>query len=144
VRSERAFGSIQGRHPQELRLAGICSYADANTYLQTTFVPDFNRRFTVTQADPESAFTLLAGIDLELLLSVQQARIVRNDNTVVFGKIDLQLPGTKDRIHFARCPVIVHQLLNGTFAISHQGRLVARFGKDGQLLRKGGHDSRAA
>ena len=143
-RSERAFGTIQGRLPQELRLAGIRSYADANTYLRTTFVPDFNRRFTVTPTDPESAFTPLAGIDLELLLSVQNERIVRNDNTVVFGKLELQLPRTKDRIHFARCPVIVHQLLNGAFAISHQGRLVARFGKDGQLLRKGAHDSKAA
>lgn len=101
-RSERALGTIQGRLPQELRLDGI-------------------RRFTVTPADPESASTPLAGIDLEL-----------------------QLPRSKGRIHFARCPVIVHQSLNGSFAISNQGRLVARFGKDGQPLRKGGHDSKAA
>ena len=72
-RSERAFGTIQGRLPQELRLAGINAYADANSYLGTTFVPDFNRRFTVAPAEPESAFTPLAGIDLELLLSVQQS-----------------------------------------------------------------------
>ena len=108
------------------------------------FIKDFNRRFTVTPTEPDSAFTQLTGIDLNLLLTVQHERIVRNDNTVVFGKLELQLPRTKDRIHFARCPVIVHQLLNGAFAISHQGRLVARFGKDGQLLRKGAHDSKAA
>jgi hypothetical protein len=47
-RSERAFGTIQGRLPQELRVAGIRTYAAANDYLEATFVPDFNRRFSVT------------------------------------------------------------------------------------------------
>ena len=51
-RSERAFGTLQGRLPQELRVAGITDYAAANTYLQTVFVPDFNRRFTVPPAQP--------------------------------------------------------------------------------------------
>jgi hypothetical protein len=143
-RSERAFGTIQGRLPQELRLAGIRSYQDANTYLVTTFVPDFNRRFTVTPAEAESAFTPLAGVDLELLLTLQHDRVVRNDNTVAFEKLELQLPRTPDRIHFARCPVVVHQLLNGTLAVSFHGRLVARFGQDGQLLTKGSTDSQAA
>jgi len=143
-RSERAFKTIQGRLPQELRAAAVHTYPDANTYLRTTFVPDFNRRFTVTPADLESAFTPLAGIDLELLLTVQRERVVRNDNTVVFGKLELQLPRMADRIHFARCPVVVHQMLNGTLAVSFQGRLLARFGRDGQLLRKGGSETKAA
>ncbi len=143
-RSERAFGTIQGRLPQELRVAGIRSYVDANAYLRNTFVPDFNRRFTVTPADPESAFTPLAGIDLELLLSIQHERIVRNDNTVVVGKLELQLPRSRDRIHFARCPVVVHELLNGTKAVSHQGRLVARFTADGHPMKKGGQTRTAA
>jgi hypothetical protein len=40
-RSERAFGTIQGRLPQELRAAGITDYAAANPYLETVFIPDF-------------------------------------------------------------------------------------------------------
>jgi transposase len=52
-RSERAFGTIQGRLPQELRHHGIIDYAAANRYLEQHFVADFNRRFTVkpTQAE---------------------------------------------------------------------------------------------
>jgi hypothetical protein len=133
-RSERAFGTIQGRLPQELRLAGIQSYPDANRYLDEVFVLDFNRRFTVTPFEPESAFTPLAGVDLDLLLTAQHDRVVRNDSTVVFGKLELQLPRTRDRAHFARCPVLVHELLDGNLGVSFQGKLIARFDRTGSLL----------
>jgi transposase len=46
-RSERAFGTLQGRLPQELRLHHITDYQRANRYLEERFVADFNRRFTV-------------------------------------------------------------------------------------------------
>jgi len=143
-RSERAFGTIQGRFPQELRLAGIRSYDHANRYLTAVFVPDFNRRFTVTPFEPESAFTPLAAVDLELLLTAQHERVVRNDSTVVFGKLELQLPRTKDRIDFARCPVIVHELLDGTLAVSFQAKLIARFDRTGALLPKQANPGKAA
>jgi transposase InsO family protein len=54
-RSERAFGTIQGRLPQELRVNQIADYAAANRYLEEVFIPDFNRRFTVKPAQQESA-----------------------------------------------------------------------------------------
>jgi len=132
-RSERAFGTIQGRLPQELRLAGIRSYGQANAYLEAKFIADFNRRFTVNPAQPESAFVRLVGVDLRLLLSTQHERVVRNDNTVQFGGLSLQLPRRRDRTHFARCPVLVHELANETLGISYQGRLLARFNQDGAL-----------
>jgi hypothetical protein len=72
-RCERAFGTIQGRLPQELRVEGIRSYEHANEYLDRQFVAEFNRKFTVTPAQAETAFTPLAGIDLKLLLSTQHA-----------------------------------------------------------------------
>jgi hypothetical protein len=67
-------------------------------------VPDFNHRFTVTPAQPESAFTPIGGIDLDLLLSAKHERVVRNDNTVTFKGLILQLPTTPARMHFVRCP----------------------------------------
>jgi hypothetical protein len=44
-RSERAFKTIQGRLPQELRVARIRDCEAANEYLERVFVPDFNKRF---------------------------------------------------------------------------------------------------
>jgi hypothetical protein len=141
-RSERAFGTIQGRLPQELRLAGIADYVEANQYLVETFGPDFNRRFTVTPSQRESAFVPVRGIDLGLLLSSQHERIVRNDSTVSFEKILLQLPSQKERRHYVRCPVRVHELLDGTLGVTHQDRLLARYTRHGTLLSRTVHSSR--
>lgn len=133
-RSERAFQTIQGRLPAELRAAGIRTYAAANGYLRTHFVPDFNRRFTVEPAQPGSAFVPLVGVDLELLLSAQHRRTVNNDSTVSFARRTLQLPRTAERAHYVRCEVTVHEFPEGTLGISYQGRLLARYDGDGQLL----------
>jgi transposase len=143
-RSERAFGTIQGRLPQELRHHGITDYGAANRYLEQQFVADFNRRFTVKPAQPESAFVKLAGIELELVLSSKHERIVRNDNTITFKNLILQLPTTRHRIHFVRCPVTVHQFANGTLGISYQGRLLARYDASGESLQPSPNKERAA
>jgi hypothetical protein len=133
-RSERTFQTFQGRLPQELRVAGITTYAAANAYLAARFVPDFNRRFAVPPAAPASAFVPLHGLELDLLLSIQHERTVGNDSTVSIDGLVLQLPPTPHRLHYVRCPVLVHELPEGTRAISYQGQLLARYSATGALL----------
>src|SRR5476649_1646840 len=55
-RSERSFGTWQGRLPQELRLAGITTVEDANRFLHEHYIAEFNRRFQVAAAQRGSAF----------------------------------------------------------------------------------------
>lgn len=143
-RSERAFGTLQGRLPPELRAAGLTDYAAANAYLDTTFVADFNRRFTVRPAQPESAFVPLVGLDLRLVLSAHHERVVANDSTVRFGPLSLQLPPTRDRLHYVRCPVLVHEFTDDSLGISYQGRLLARYTRQGTLLEAPAAKGRAA
>jgi hypothetical protein len=50
------FGTLQGRLPQELRLAGVTDMEAANRFLAETFLPEHNRRFR----DARSAF--VAGV----------------------------------------------------------------------------------
>jgi len=133
-RSERCFGTIQGRLPQELRLHQVSSYSAANRYLEETFIGDFNRRFTVRPRERGSAFTVLAGLDLELLVSAQHERIVQKDNTVAFERLFLQLPPSPERVHYARCPVLVHELVDGALAVSFQGKLIGRFDRQASPL----------
>ena len=133
-RSERAFETIQGRLPQELRVAAVRTYEQANAYLRTTFVPDFNRRFAVEPRQAASAFVPLVGVDLELLLSVHHTRTVQNDSTVLFARRALQLPRRAERQHYVRCEVTVHEFPTGTLGISYQGRLLARYDADGHLI----------
>lgn len=132
-RSERAFGTIQGRLPQELKAAGITDYEAANVYLEHRFVPDFNRRFTVATAESGSAFVPLGGIHLDLLLSVQHQRVVQNDSTVALDGLRLQLPRTRTRAHYVRCPVLVHKFPNADLGVSYQGELLARYDWRGRL-----------
>lgn len=133
-RGERAFGTIQDRLPKELRLECIRDFDAANRYLQDTYIPDFNRRFTVPPLQRETAFVRLKNTDLELLLSSQHERTVRNDNTVTFNRLILQLPQTSHRLHFVRCTVLIHEFPNGTLGVSFQSRLLARFSSQGDLL----------
>ena len=134
-RSERAFGTLQGRLPQELRVARAKSYAEANIYLERTFIPDFNRRFTVQPTQSETAFVKLTGVDLDLVLSEQHERVVAQDSTVSFDGMKLQLPPTRDRAHYVRCPVVVHRLADRSLAVTYLGRLLARFSAQGELLK---------
>lgn len=133
-RSERAFGTIQGRLPQELRAAGISTYGPAQKYLTEVFVRDFNKRFSVAPTQRESAFTKVPSTDLLLLLSAQEERVVRKDNTVVLDGLVLQLEPTRERRHFIRCPVTVHRFFDGTLGISYQGQLLQSFDRDGYTI----------
>lgn len=132
-RSERAFGTIQGRLPQELRQAGITDYEAANRYLQEVFVPDFNRRFTVEPAQTGSAFSALPNVNLPLLLSIHTDRTLNLDFTVRFKNRLLQLPPC-DIQPRRRRPVTVHNFLDGTLGVSYRGQLLATFDADGNPL----------
>jgi len=56
-RSERNFGTWQGRLPQELRLHGITSVEAANQFLRQSYIAEFNQRFQVKATQPGTAFT---------------------------------------------------------------------------------------
>ncbi len=131
-RSERAFRTIQGRLPQELRLAGITDYAAANAYLEKIFMPKFNENFTVEPAESDSAFTRLDGLAVDLPLSVQHERIVQPDNTVSFRGMTLQLRHSTTRIHYVRCPVTVHEFTDTSLGVTYTGHLLGLYDQDGQ------------
>ena len=77
-RSERMFGTLQKRLPQELRLAGIATMAEANRFLEELFWPAHNARFARPAADTGSAFVAFAGT-LEDILCAQEDRVVAGD-----------------------------------------------------------------
>ena len=76
-RSERMFGTLQKRLPQELRLRGITTMAAANRFLKEDYLARHNARFAVPAEAEGSAFVPFAGA-LEDILCVQQERTVSN------------------------------------------------------------------
>ena len=121
-RSERMFGTLQRRLPQELRLRGIKDMESANRFLQEVYLPEHNARFTKQAQSEGSAFTPLMGFALQEILCIQEERMVANDNTVQYkGKL-LQILEDASRCSFAKCKVRVHEYLDGTLAVFHGPR----------------------
>jgi transposase len=133
-RSERSFGTWQGRLPQELRLRGIATLDGANQFLRQEYIAEFNRKFRVAAAQPGSAFVPLRGQDLERIFSVQQERVVNRDNTVEIGNRVLQIEKIPWRDTLAGCRVLVYEHLDGTLSVGYGPHTVGRFNAQGTLL----------
>ena len=132
-RSERLFGTLQKRLPQELRLAGVADMAAANRFLKEVYLPLHNARFAVPAEAEGSAFVPFAGA-LDDILCVQEERTVSNDNTVRYKRRELQLPADRHRRHYVRAAVRVHEYPDGTLAVFHGPRCLARYRADGEPI----------
>ena len=133
-RSERNFGTWQGRLPQELRLAGCTTLAQANRFLREHYLTEFNRRFRVAAAQRGSAFVPCPQRDLERVFSLQFERTVNRDNTVSFLNLRLQIEPVPWRGSLAGCSVTAHQHLDGTLSLSYGPHGVGRYDAAGMPL----------
>jgi len=126
-RSERSFGTWQGRLPQELRLRQLTTVVEANQFLRDHYLRDFNARFMVKAAERGTAFVSARRKDLDLVFSLQHERVVARDNTVSFANRSWQLERAKFRRSLAGCRVTVHQHLDDSFSITFGPHVVGRY-----------------
>jgi transposase len=133
-RSERNFGTWQGRLPQELRLRGIRTLEAANRFMREHYIAEFNRRFQVSAAQRGSAFVPRSSKDLDLIFSLQFERTVNRDNTVSFQNLRLQIEPVRWRATLAGCNVIVHQHLDGNLSITHGPHRLGQYSPQGAAL----------
>ncbi len=130
-RMERVFGTLQGRLPQELRLAEVTTVEAANRFLRERFVPRHNARFAVPAAEEGTAFLAYAGRPLEDVLCVQEDRQVGRDNCVRWNGRSLQIPPQRHRHHYVKATVRVHEYPDGRLAIFDGPRCLVRFDAKG-------------
>src|SRR5216683_1216644 len=130
-RSERGFGTWQGRLPQELRLHGISTLEQANRFLREQYVAEFNQRFRVSAGQSGSAFLPCRRKDLDVVFSVRQPRVVNRDNTVVVGGKVFQIEPTRWRGTLAGCSVTVCEHLDQTWSIRYGPHVVGRYNAQG-------------
>jgi transposase len=133
-RSERAFGTHQGRLPQELALADIRSMAQANQYLAKAYLPAFNAEFAQPAMEQGSAFVPWIGGCLEDILCEQFERTVSPDNCVRFDGMILQIPADQHRCHYVKARVRVNRYASGALALFHGPRGLAYFTPDGRPI----------
>src|SRR6202051_4881086 len=133
-RSERNFGTWQGRLPQELRLHQLGTLGAANRFLREDYIAEFNRRFQVASRQRGNAFVSCRGRDLERIFSLQFERSVNRDNTVSFQNLSLQIERVHWRATLAGCQVVVHQHLDGTLSLTHGPHCLGRYDGGGAPL----------
>ncbi len=133
-RSERMFGTLQDRLIKELALAGIADITAANQFIREVYLPQHNSRFAKPAALADSAFVAADPALLAEILCLEEERIVARDNTVVYGRRRLQLPANPSRAHYVKATVKVREYPDGTLAVFHGPRRLARYDAAGQAL----------
>lgn len=133
-RSERAFGTHQGRLPQELALAGVPDMEAANRYLREVYLPAFNAEFARPAPSVGSAFVPWIGGSLGDILCEQYERTVGADNCVRFEGLILQIPADRHRCHYVKARVRVHRYMNGCLAVFHGPRKLADYNHEGKAI----------
>jgi transposase len=136
-RSERSFGTWQGRLPQELRLAGISSVEGANRFLRKEYIEEFNHKFSVPAVEKGTAFRRTGRSDLNWIFSVQTERVVAKDNTVAIRERMWQIDKTRFRNSLAGITVTIHEHLDETVSIRYGPHVVGHFDHEGNKLGPG-------
>ena len=133
-RSERMFGTLQNRLPQELRLKGITTIEEANRFLDEEYLPAHNKRFSINPSGDGVAFVPFAA-DLTEILCVHEDRVVSKDNTVRYKNRTLQIPADSHRHHYVKARIRVHEYPDGQMALFHGPRKLAQYTAEGKEIR---------
>ncbi len=124
-RVERGFGTLQERLVFALREAGTETVEDANRVLGS-FLPKFDKRFAVEPAQSGTAYRPLPpDLRPKEVFCFKYVRVVGSDNTVKFGEHRLQLLASRERASYAKARVEVHERLDGSLAVYHEGKCLA-------------------
>jgi transposase len=124
-RVERRNGVFQDRLTKALRLEGISDLARANAYLEESFLPKLNERFTVSaQKKADLHRRLPGGVRLEEVLVFQEERVVQNDWTLRWRNHWYQLTAVNHRYALAGKRVLVQERLDQTIRVVYRGHVL--------------------
>ena len=130
-RSERMFATLQDRLIKELAKAGIGDIDAANAFIRDVYLPAHNARFARPATLAEKAFVAADPALLAEALCVEEERVVARDNTVAYGRRTLQLPASPARAHYVKARVKVREYPDGSLAVFHGPRRIARYTAQG-------------
>jgi hypothetical protein len=119
-RIERLFGTLQDRLVKELRLRGISTIAEANKFLDSHYLREFNRKFSVKALNQGNMHRPIPeGMNLKKILCIRTERTVRNDFTISYNSNLYQIEDV-----ITNRKVIVEEHINGTMLITNNGKNV--------------------
>jgi transposase-like protein len=122
-RVERRHGLFQDRLVKEMRLRGLRTIAEANAYLEGSFLALVNSRYTVQPRDRANGHQARpTAATLALVLSWQEPRSVAKDWTLQWRRRRLQIDARHAALGLPGHRVLVAERRDGTLAILYRGR----------------------
>jgi len=124
-RIENIFGTLQDRLVKELRLAGISTIEEANFFLESIFLRQYNEKFSVSPTQPANLHQRLSDKErtqLGAIFSKQYSRTVQNDFTISFNNQWYQLTNDQSITVAKQDRVTVEEHLDGTVKFRLRGK----------------------
>lgn len=120
-RVERANATLQDRLVKEMRLKGICTYAQANAYLPE-FIQEHNHRFAVRAASDYDAHRKLdSEEDLDFLFSIHDTRQITKTLTIHYENRGYQIVTTHQPYFYAKQEVLITKNPSGEISAWFHG-----------------------
>lgn len=123
-RVERNHGTHQDRLVKKLRRLGIADATAANTFLDTTYLPEHNERFAVAPASAEDFHRRVPNrTTLDRVFQLEEARVLSNDWVVRYDTRYFQVARQSGHAP-ARSTVLVREARDGAIELRYRGRLM--------------------
>jgi transposase len=124
-RIERCFGTLQDRLVKALRKAKIKTLDEANQFLQHSFLPFWNQRFTVPPASAVDAHRAVSpDTNLDSVFSLAETRTVARDYTIFWHGQRWQIPACAVRPGLRQSRIRIEQRLDGTMVAQLANQVV--------------------
>jgi hypothetical protein len=121
-RIERSNKTLQDRLVKELRLQGISTPEEANTFLPI-FLEDLNRRFAVVPQNPCNAHTRLTQeYNLDVILSIQTNRILSKNLTFQYNNTIYQIQTDRSSYTLRRASVTIIEKSDGSIGVFYKNK----------------------
>jgi transposase len=129
-RIERLWGTFQDRLVVEMRLAGISTREEANSFLKK-FLPRYNAKFSVAPKAREAVFQKKPSRPvLKRILCLKETRTVKQDHTISFEGLILQIPRSSKWVSIAKQKVEVFQFQEGSLEVRYKQHTVLSLSKE--------------
>ena len=123
-RVERNHGTHQDRLVKKLRRLGIADATAANAFLETTYVPEHNRRFAVAPASAEDFHRRAPSrTTLDRVFHLEETRVLSNDWVVRYDTRYFQVARQSGQAP-ARSTVVVREGPDGAIELRYRERLM--------------------
>jgi len=126
-RVERLFRTLQDRLVAMLELDGITSIDQANAYIESSFIGEFNEKYSQAASESRSAWRKVPrNLDVDRVLSFRYDSSVANDNALRLGGMVIDIPPGPNKTSYAGVRAEVHQMLDGSWLVYYQDKLIAQ------------------